>query len=85
MAKLFHAKLHVCLYLFSHFSSFEITKTTLRRIGATDEQFWPAYSEDVDYYYRSVVEGCHIFRASGTRLGSLKRNGPLKIANAFFM
>ena len=61
MAKLFHAKPHVCLYLFSHFSSFGITKTTLRRIGAMDEQFWPAYSEDVDYYYRSVLEGCHIF------------------------
>ena len=64
MAKLFHAKPHVCLYLFSHFSSFGITKTTLKRIGAMDEQFWPAYSEDVDYYYRSVLEGCHIFRAS---------------------
>ena len=64
IAKLFHAKPYVCLYLFSHFSSFGITKTTLRRIGAMDEHFWPAYSEDVDYYYRSVVEGCHIFRAS---------------------
>ena len=64
IAKLFVSKPHVCLYLFSHFSSFGITKATLRRIGVMDENFWPAYSEDIDYYFRSILEGCHIFRAS---------------------
>ena len=65
IAKLFEAKPHVCLYLFSHFSSFGIRKSTLKRIGVMDEHFWPAYSEDIDYFFRSIIQGCHIFLASG--------------------
>ena len=29
-----------------------------------DEHFWPAYSEDIDYFFRSILQGCHIFLAS---------------------
>ena len=64
IAKLFYAKPHICLYLFSHFSSFGITQTTLRKIGSMDEHFWPAYSEDIDYHLRSIIGGCTIFKAS---------------------
>jgi len=64
IAKIFEAKPHVCLYLFSQFSSFGIRRVTLERIGVMDEHFWPAYSEDIDYFFRTILEGCHIFRAS---------------------
>lgn len=64
IAILFEAKPHVCLYLFSHFSSFGIRASTLKRIGVMDEHFWPAYSEDIDYFFRSILQGCHIFLAS---------------------
>ena len=29
-----------------------------------DEHFWSTYSEDIDYYFRSILQGCHVFRAS---------------------
>ncbi|CAL6326725.1 unnamed protein product [Bathycoccus prasinos] len=28
----------------------------LHKIGVMDEYFWPAYSEDIDYYLRSILE-----------------------------
>ena len=62
--KLFAAKPNSCLFLFSHFSSFGVTLSALRRIGVMDEHFWPAYSEDTDYYLRSVLENCENFHAS---------------------
>ena len=41
IAKLFEAKPQFCLYLFSHFSSFGIRKSTLKRIGVMDELWKP--------------------------------------------
>lgn len=64
IGKLFAAKPKSCLLLFSHFSSFGITISALRRIGVMDEHFWPAYSEDTDYYLRSVLGNCENFHAS---------------------
>ena len=67
IAKIFAAKPKLCLFLFSHFSSFAITQSALRRIGVMDEQFWPAYSEDIDYYLRSILGNCQNFHASDRR------------------
>ena len=67
MAKIIGAKPKLCLFLFSHFSSFGITRSGLCRIGVMDEHFWPAYSEDVDYYLRSILGNCQNFHASDRR------------------
>jgi hypothetical protein len=32
-----------------------------------DEYFWPAYSEDIDYYLRSILGKCQNFHASDRR------------------
>ena len=75
IAKIFLGKPHVCLYLFSHFSSFGITQSALKRIGVMDEHFWPAYSEDVDYYLRSVLGRCEIFHSSDNFKGLFVDHG----------
>jgi len=67
MAKIFTAKPKLCLFLFSHFSSFGITRSGLFKIGVMDEHFWPAYSEDIDYYLRSILGNCQNFHASDRR------------------
>jgi hypothetical protein len=67
IAKIFAAKPKLCLLLFSHFSSFGITQLALHKIGVMDENFWPAYSEDIDYYLRSILGNCQNFHASDRR------------------
>ena len=49
------------------FSSFGITQLALHKIGVMDENFWPAYSEDIDYYLRSILGNCQNFHASDRR------------------
>jgi len=41
---------------------FLLPKKTWERIGAFDEQFYPAYCEDSDYQYRMILAGIEIYR-----------------------
>ena len=41
-------------------SAFAITRSTFCTIGPFDENMWPAYSEDCDYYKRLAQQSCPI-------------------------
>ena len=63
-----------CMFHFEGYSCFSITRAGIKRIGPFDENFWPAYSEDCDYWFRARVVGCkqgrsnpHAFTPSLTR------------------
>lgn len=38
---------------------FALNPISLEKIGYFDENFWPAYLEDCDYWYRSTLAGLH--------------------------
>jgi len=40
-----------CMFHFEGYSSFGITLNAVHLIGPMDENFWPAYCEDCDYWY----------------------------------
>ena len=46
-----------------HFSCFMITKESYDKIGRFDERFFPAYFEDNDYCYRTLLSGMKILRS----------------------
>ena len=54
-----------CMYHFEGYSSFAISLSAVTSIGPMDENFWPAYCEDCDYWYRSQLAGCRIFYRGG--------------------
>ena len=56
---------NVCMFHFEAYSSFGITRSGVRRIGPFDENFWPAYAEDCDYWFRAILVGCSMFYRGG--------------------
>lgn len=55
----------VCLFLFEGFASYAATRQGIKRIGPWDENFWPAYAEDCDIWFRAQLEGCNIYYRGG--------------------
>jgi len=56
---------NACMYHIEGYSSFGITLDAVNLIGPMDENFWPAYSEDCDYWYRAQLAGCRLFYRGG--------------------
>jgi len=56
---------NACIFHFEGYSSFGITLNAVRLIGPMDENFWPAYCEDCDYWYRAQLAGCRLFYRGG--------------------
>ena len=56
---------HVCMFHLEAYSSFVITRMGAQRIGPFDENFWPAYAEDCDYWFRALLVGCPLFYRGG--------------------
>ena len=56
---------NACMYHFEGYSSFGITLNAVKLIGPMDENFWPIYSEDCDYWYRAQLAGCRLFYRGG--------------------
>ncbi len=54
-----------CMYHFEGYSSFGITLSAVNLIGPMDENFWPAYCEDCDYWYRAQLAGCRLYYRGG--------------------
>ena len=54
-----------CMYHFEGYSSFAITLEGVKRIGSMDENFWPIYSEDCDYWFRAQLAGCKLYYRGG--------------------
>ena len=65
VAKLILEKETACMYHFEGYNSFAISLSAVKLIGPMDENFWPAYCEDCDYWYRSQLAGCRIFYRGG--------------------
>ena len=55
----------VCIFHFEGYSSFALTHEGARRIGPFDENFWPAYAEDCDYWLRAQLIGCKVYYRAG--------------------
>jgi len=45
----------------SNYACFLLTQETYRHIGAFDENFYPAYFEDCDYSYRTILSGLRVY------------------------
>ena len=58
-----------CMYYLEGFSSFGISLKGLATLGAMDENFWPAYGEDCDYWFRAQLKGCRLFYRGGFIFG----------------
>ena len=56
---------NACMYYFEGFSSFAISFQGILLLGSMDENFWPAYGEDCDYWYRSQLQKCKNFHRGG--------------------
>lgn len=69
----------ICMFHFEAYSSFVITREGMRRIGPFDENFWPAYAEDCDYWFRALLVGCSIFYRGGY---SAQTRSPRSMQNA---
>ena len=54
-----------CMYYFEGFSSFGISLQGIATLGPMDENFWPAYGEDCDYWYRAQLKNCTLFYRGG--------------------
>ena len=63
--RIIHEHADLCMFHFEAYSSFAITLEGVRKIGPFDENFWPAYAEDCDYWFRSLLVGCSIFYRGG--------------------
>lgn len=70
----------VCIFHFEGYSSFVLTKQGIRRIGPFDENFWPAYAEDCDYWYRAQLASCKVFYRGGYKPDN---QTPESASNAF--
>ena len=56
---------NACMYHFEGYSSFGITLNSVNLVGPMDENVWPAYCEDCDYWYRAQLAGCRLFYRGG--------------------
>jgi hypothetical protein len=56
---------NACMYHFEGYNSFGITLTAVKLVGPMDENFWPAYCDDCDYWYRAQLAGCQLFYRGG--------------------
>lgn len=72
--------LDVCMFHFEGYSSFVLTKEGVKRIGPFDENFWPAYAEDCDYWYRAQLASCRVYYRGGYMPGERTSRS---VANAF--
>mmetsp|Transcript_8472 Transcript_8472/g.35409 ORF Transcript_8472/g.35409 Transcript_8472/m.35409 type:complete len:769 (+) Transcript_8472:266-2572(+) len=54
-----------CMYFLEGFSSFGISLQGVATLGPMDENFWPAYGEDCDYWYRAQLKNCTLFYRGG--------------------
>ena len=54
-----------CMYYLEGFSSFGISLQGIATLGPMDENFWPAYGEDCDYWYRAQLKNCTLFYRGG--------------------
>ena len=52
---------HSCMFYFEGFSSFGISLEGIAKLGPMDENFWPAYAEDCDYWFRAQLNNCSLF------------------------
>lgn len=57
----------VCVFLLEGYASHAVTREGARRIGPWDENFWPAYAEDCDIWFRALLQGCKIYYRGGYR------------------
>mmetsp|Transcript_12742 Transcript_12742/g.53925 ORF Transcript_12742/g.53925 Transcript_12742/m.53925 type:complete len:409 (-) Transcript_12742:309-1535(-) len=60
-----HRNLDVCIFHFEGYASFVLTLEGAKRVGPFDENFWPAYAEDCDYWLRVQLAGCRAFYRGG--------------------
>lgn len=51
----------VCVFLFEGYASHAISRSGASIIGPWDENFWPAFAEDCDIWFRAQLEGCKMF------------------------
>jgi len=54
-----------CMYHFEGYNSFGVTMEAVNLLGPMDENFWPAYCEDCDYWFRAQLAGCRLFYRGG--------------------
>lgn len=64
-ARIVDAGPEICMFHFEGYSSFVLTKRGIRKIGPFDENFWPAYAEDCDYWFRAQVVSCRVYYRGG--------------------
>ena len=55
----------VCMFHFEGYGLVALTGQGVRKIGPMDENFWPAYAEDCDYWYRAQLVGCKMYYRGG--------------------
>ena len=58
MHSVMHTAADVCIFNFEGYASFALTRMGIKKLGPMDENFWPAYAEDCDYWYRVQLVGC---------------------------
>jgi len=75
-----HKHPDLCMFHFEAYSSFAITRVGIQKIGPFDENFWPAYAEDCDYWFRALLVGCSMFYRGGY---SPDNRTPRSMSNAF--
>lgn len=61
VAKQTMESISACMFYFEGFSSFGMTRNGMLNLGSMDENFWPAYAEDCDYWYRAQLLNCSLF------------------------
>ena len=69
-----------CMFYFEGFSSFGISRQGIASLGPMDENFWPAYGEDCDYWFRAQLQNCSLYYRGGYSLDKRTTHGEL---NAF--
>lgn len=69
-----------CMYHFEGYSCFGITQDALRSLGPMDENFWPIYSEDCDYWFRTQLAECKVYYRGGYKP---ETQDTLSLQNAF--
>jgi hypothetical protein len=55
----------VCIFHFEGYALFGMNRAGMQRVGPMDENFWPAYAEDCDYWFRAQLVGCKMYYRGG--------------------
>ena len=55
----------VCVFLLEGYAAHVVTYDAIKLVGPWDENFWPAYAEDCDIWFRTLLGGCKIFYRGG--------------------